>query len=81
MVPLSKESLASCFLYSSYRLFDSYDVVVVCHDQVRRQVSQGFRCHDIGCVVQSNRCLTSCGEAPQSVHVSLGSPNSYTLCL
>ena len=22
------------------------DVVVVCHDQVRRQVSQGFRCRD-----------------------------------
>ena len=25
MVPLSKESLAYCFLYSSYRLFDSSD--------------------------------------------------------
>ena len=33
----------------------------------------------VGCVVQSNRCLTSCGVAPQSVHLSLGSPN--TLCL
>ena len=23
----------------------------------------------VGCVVQANRCLTSCGEAPQSVHI------------
>ena len=30
-------------------------------------------------VVQANRCLTSCGEAPQSVQMPLGSPN--TLCL
>ena len=41
----------------------------------------------VGCVVQANRCLTSCVpspifdlfEAPQSVQMSLGSPN--TLCL
>ena len=33
----------------------------------------------VGCVVQANRCLTSCGEAPQSVEMSLGSPN--TICL
>ena len=25
-------------------------------------------------MVQANRCLTSCGEAPQSVQMSLGSP-------
>ena len=33
----------------------------------------------VGCVVQANICLTSCGEAPQYVQMSLGSPN--TLCL
>ena len=32
-----------------------------------------------GCVVQANRCLTSCGEAPQSVHMLLGSPNTLFL--
>ena len=26
--------------------------------------------------MQANRCLTSCGEAPQSVQLSLGSPNT-----
>ena len=69
-------------------------VGVVGHDQVCHQVSQGFRCRDslthklrhrssgdklVECVVQANRCLTSCGETPQSVQMSLGSPN--TLCL
>ena len=44
----------------------------------------GFRHRSSGdnsveCVVQSNRCLTSCGDAPQSVQMLLGSPN--TLCL
>ena len=33
----------------------------------------------VGCALQANRCLTSRGEAPQSVQMSLGSPN--TLCL
>ena len=33
----------------------------------------------VGCLLQANWCLTSCGEAPQSVQMSLGSPN--TLCL
>ena len=33
----------------------------------------------VGCVVQANRCRTSCGEAPQSVQMLFGSPN--TLCL
>ena len=33
----------------------------------------------VGCGVQANRGLTSCGDAPQSVQMSLGSPN--TLCL
>ena len=28
----------------------------------------------VGCVIQANRCLTSCGEVPQSVQMSLGSP-------
>ena len=28
----------------------------------------------VGCVVQANRGLTSCGEVPQSVQMSLGSP-------
>ena len=32
----------------------------------------------VGCVLQTNRCLTSYGEAPHSVQMSLGSPN--TLC-
>ena len=31
------------------------------------------------CALQVNMCLTSCGEAPQSVQMALGSPN--TLCL
>ena len=66
-------------------------VVVVCHDQVRCQVSQGslnalidptvFRHRSsgdksVGCVVQAIRCLTSCGEAPQSVEILLGSLSS-----
>ena len=33
----------------------------------------------VGCALQANNCLTSCGEASQSVQMSLGSPN--TLCL
>ena len=33
----------------------------------------------VGCALQANKCLTSCGEAQHSVHMSLGSPN--TLCL
>ena len=33
----------------------------------------------VGYVVQANRCLTSCGEAPQYVQMSHGSPN--ILCL
>ena len=28
-------------------------------------------------MVQASRCLTSCGEAPQSVQMSLGSPTPY----
>ena len=33
----------------------------------------------VGCVVQANRCLTSCGEVPQSVQMSLGSPKHSML--
>ena len=40
---------------------------------------RSFGDKSVGCVVQANRCLTSCGEAPQSVQMSLGLPNN--LCL
>ena len=42
-----------------------------------RQRSSGDK--SVGCVVQANRCLTSCGEVSQSVQMSFGSPN--TICL
>ena len=75
----------------------SLGTVVVCYDQVRLQVSQGFRCRDskthelispdssIDPLVTSQSGVwcklvpMSCGEAPQSVQMSLGSPN--TPCL
>ena len=40
-------------------------------------ISPGVK--SIGSALQVNRCLTSCGEAPQFVQMSLGSPK--TLCL
>ena len=32
----------------------------------------------VGCLLQANKCLTSCGEAPRSVQMSIGSPNYIT---
>ena len=65
------------------------NVGVVCHGRVRRQVSQGSRCrgslmHELispgsainPLVTKSVGCLTSCGEAPQYVQMSIGSPNT-----
>ena len=56
-------------------------VVVVANTRINpTDISHRYSCdRSVGCALQANKCLTSCGEAPHSVQMTLGSPN--TLCL
>ena len=35
--------------------------------------------NSFGCALQANKCISSCGETPQSVQMSLGMPNTLYL--